>query len=122
MPCLSGLGLFDSCVTLGQFVGEACIPTAAALIAIMDRYAIAEALIHEYHARSLYPLEHGNLRLLDLIRGQPRLHPIWVLEPPVQPGRQPAEALVAGMRAAGVRAARLRLPAKAALSLKLKSF
>ncbi|RPJ45913.1 MAG: hypothetical protein EHM21_09050 [Chloroflexi bacterium] len=115
MPALSDLRLFDSCVTLGRFTGEACISSAAELIAIMDRYAIAEALVHEYHARSLYPLEHGNRRLLDMIRGEPRLHPVWVLEPPVQPGREPAEKMVAEMLSAGARAARLRLPAKGAL-------
>jgi predicted TIM-barrel fold metal-dependent hydrolase len=115
MPRLSDLHLFDSCVTLGRFSGEACISTAAELIALMDRYAIAEALVHEYHARGLYPLEHGNQRLLELIRGQPRLHPVWVLEPPAQPGIQAAVQLVAGTLAAGVRAVRLRLPAKGAL-------
>jgi predicted TIM-barrel fold metal-dependent hydrolase len=115
MPGLSDLHLFDSCVTLGRFVGQTCIPTAAELIEMMDRYAIAEALVHEYHARGLYPLEHGNQRLLDLIRGQPRLHPVWVLEPPAQPGPEAAERLVAAMLSAGVRAARLRLPAKGAL-------
>jgi predicted TIM-barrel fold metal-dependent hydrolase len=81
----------------------------------MDRYRIAEALVHEYHARALYPLEHGNQRLLNLIGGQPRLHPVWVLEPPLDPGQQAAETLVAEMRAAGVRVARLRLRAKGAL-------
>ena len=91
MPDLNELRLFDSCVTLGRFTSEICIPSAVELISIMDRYAITEALVHEYHARGLYPLEHGNLRLLSLIRGQPRLHPVWVLEPPLQPGRQAAE-------------------------------
>jgi len=115
MPHLKDLHLFDSCVTLGRFMSQTCIPTAVELLAVMDRYAIAEALVHEYHARGLYPLEHGNRRLLDLIQGQPRLHPVWVLEPPVQPGRAAAEKLVDGMLAAGVRAARLCLRAKGAL-------
>ena len=115
MPDLNELRLFDSCVTLGRFTGEVCIPTASELLAVMDRYAISEALVHEFHARALYPLEHGNRRLLKLIDGQPRLHPVWVLEPPLQPGRPAAEALVSDMLAAGVRAVRLRLRSKGAL-------
>ena len=115
MPDLAGLRLFDSCVTLGRFVSDICIPTAADLVAILDRYCIAEALVHEYHARGLPPLEHGNRRLLELIRNQPRLHPVWVLEPSVQPGHQPAEKLVTDMLAAGVHVARLRLRAKGVL-------
>jgi predicted TIM-barrel fold metal-dependent hydrolase len=115
MPSLPALRLFDSCITLGRFTSETCIPGPEELIAIMDRYSIAEALVHEYHARALYPLEHGNRRLMELIKGQPRLHPVWVLEPPAQPGREPAEKVVGEMLAARVRAARLRLPAKGAL-------
>jgi predicted TIM-barrel fold metal-dependent hydrolase len=116
MPALKNLQLFDSCVTLGRFVHPACISTAKELIAILDHYNIAEALVHEYHARGLYPLVYGNQRLLELIAGQPRLHPVWVLEPPLHPGRAAAEALVEEMLLAGVHAARLRLRAKGALS------
>jgi predicted TIM-barrel fold metal-dependent hydrolase len=115
MPSLDELNLFDSCVTIGRFSREICIPSADELLTIMDRYRVAEALVHEYHARAIYPLEHGNRRLLDLIRGQERLYPVWVLEPPLQPGHEPAQALVDGMLAAGVRAARLRLRAKGSL-------
>lgn len=115
VPHLQDLNLFDSCVTLGAFVGQRCISSADELLAIMDRYYIAEALVHEYHARSLYPLAHGNRRLLELIAGQPRLHPVWVLEPPVQPGKEAALKMVGEMLAVGVRAARIRLRAKGAL-------
>ncbi|TFH42205.1 MAG: hypothetical protein E4H01_13825, partial [Lysobacterales bacterium] len=115
MPNLSELQLFDSCVTLRRFMSELCIPTATDLLAIMNRYGIAEALVHEYHARGLPPFDHGNRRLLELIRGQPRLYPVWVLEPPVQPGHQPAELLVDEMLTAGVLVARLRLHSKGAL-------
>jgi predicted TIM-barrel fold metal-dependent hydrolase len=45
--------------------------------------------------------------LLDEIRGVPRLHPVWVVEPPKQPGKTPARALVGEMLSKGVRAARL---------------
>lgn len=115
MPELRRLGLFDSCVTLGRFVNQAAIEDAPALLAILDRYRIAEAMVHEFHARFVYPLEHGNRRLMEMVRGQPRLHPVWVLEPPLQPGAESAEALVREMLGEGVRAARLRLRAKGAL-------
>jgi predicted TIM-barrel fold metal-dependent hydrolase len=114
MPALSELGLFDSCVTLGRFSSEICIPGAADLIAILDRYGIAEALVHDYHARMIHPLEHGNRRVLEMTQAHPRLHPVWVLEPPVNP-KDGAFPLVEGMLAAGVRAARLRLRAKGSL-------
>lgn len=114
MPDLNDLQLFDSCVTLGYISGGPCISSAAELLAIMDRYLIRESLVCEFHARSVYPLEHGNQRLMDMIRGEARLHPMWVIEPPMQPGLEPAEALVQEMLAAGVRAARLRLPMKGA--------
>jgi predicted TIM-barrel fold metal-dependent hydrolase len=115
MPDLVSLRLFDSCVTLGRFVSDACIPTAADLLAILDRYCIGEALVHEYHARGLHPLENGNRRLMELIRHQPRLHPVWVLEASDQPGLQFAERLVSDMLTAGVHVARLRLRAKGVL-------
>ena len=113
---LKDLKLFDSCVTLGHFSGQNSISSASQLLEIMDRYAIAEALVHEYHARGVYPLEHGNQRLLALIAGQPRLHPVWVLEPPLRPGREAAHQVVDGMLSAGVRVARLRLRSKGALA------
>jgi predicted TIM-barrel fold metal-dependent hydrolase len=116
MPGLEELGLFDSCVTLGRFSSEICIPGAGELVAPLDRYAIAEALVHDYHARGIYPLAHGNRRLLEAVKGQPRLHPVWVLEPPLRPDPADAERVVADMLAAGVRAARLRVRAKGALA------
>jgi predicted TIM-barrel fold metal-dependent hydrolase len=116
MTAIHDFQLFDSCVTLGRFPGGVCIPTAADLIQIMDRYCIQDALVHEHHARSLYPLEHGNRRLIELIRGNKRLHPVWVLVPPLTPGFQAAEKVVDEMLAAGVKVARLRLKAKGALA------
>lgn len=115
MPSLDDLQLFDGCVTLGRFSSALCIPDAATLLGLMDRYHIREALVHEYHARSLPPPEAGNQRLLELVRGEPRLYPAWVLEPPTEPGSLPAEAVVQEMLAAGVRVARLRLRSKGAL-------
>jgi predicted TIM-barrel fold metal-dependent hydrolase len=115
MPSLKELELFDSCVTLGRFSAENCISSVEQLLSIMDRYVIKEALVQDYHARTVYPLENGNRRLLDMIRNQPRLHPVWVLEPPVQPGRKPAEKLVDNLLNSNVRVARLRLSSKGVL-------
>jgi len=112
MPSLDSLRLFDSCVTLGRL----CMPgmeeffsSADELLAMMDRYHIAEALVHQHAARTVYPWQDGNRRLLEAIAGQPRLHPVWVIEPPKQPGAAPARQLVAEMLDAGVRAARLTM-------------
>lgn len=108
MPDLRELKLFDSCVTLGRFAQEGFPSlTRDNIQAMLDRYGIAEALVHDYHARTMYPREDGNQRLMEAIKGFPRLHPVWVLEPPAEPGPEAARAVVAAMRAAGVRAARL---------------
>lgn len=112
MPAIRDLAVFDSCVTLGRVVHTSCpepLETADAVLAMMDRYRIAEALVHEHHARFIHPMEHGNRRLLDAVRGCGRLHPVWVLEPPGEPGLPPARAVVAEMLSCGVRAARLRM-------------
>lgn len=110
MPDQKTLRMFDSCVTLGR-TAQADIQslTPDNILAMLDRYGIAEVLVHDFHARTVYPRADGNRRLLDTIRGMPRLHPVWVIEPPAQPGADAARALVAGMLAAGVRAARFPL-------------
>ena len=111
MPDLKTLRLFDSCVTLGRMVLSTVpqVLTARNILETLDRYGIAEALVHEHHARTIYPREHGNRRLLDAIRDMSRLHPVWVIEPPKRPGRDAARALVEEMLEAGVRAARFPL-------------
>jgi predicted TIM-barrel fold metal-dependent hydrolase len=114
MPALDTLRLFDSCLTLGRIVHSAYSLglTADKALGLMDRYHIAEALVHEHDARLIYPREHANRRLLEAVAGRPRLHPGWVIEPPKSPGPDAARALVETMLDAGVRAA--RLPMKAA--------
>lgn len=111
MPDLKALRLFDSCVTLGRIVLSTLpqVLTARNILETLDRYGIAEALVHEHHARTIYPREHGNRRLLDAIRDMSRLHPVWVIEPPKRPARDAARALVEEMLEAGVRAARFPL-------------
>jgi predicted TIM-barrel fold metal-dependent hydrolase len=113
MPALDALRLFDSCLTLGrvvhsQYPESLTVDTA---LALMDRYHIAEALAHEHDARLIHPRERANRRLLDEVAGQPRLHPVWVIEPPKSPGADAARALVATMLDSGVRAARLPMRA-----------
>lgn len=110
MPDARELKLFDSCLTLGRMANEGYRSlTRDNILAMLDRYGIAEALVHDCHARTTYPREHGNQRLLEQIRGLSRLHPVWVLEPPKAPGLGPARKLVTEMLAAGVRAARFPL-------------
>ena len=112
MPAIHGLRLFDSCVSLGRVACSACpepLPDAASILAMLDRYRIHEALVHEQHARTVYPRELGNRRLLQAIQGHPRLHPVWVIDPTGEPGHEAARALVEEMLAAGVRVARLPL-------------
>ena len=108
VPDLNGLDLFDSCVTLGRFPGG-CIESADELLSLMDRYRIREALVHDYHARSVVPISDGNERLMRAIAGHERLHPVWVMAPPDEPGAEAAERAVTTMLESGVRAARLCL-------------
>lgn len=109
VPDLDSLNLFDSCVTLGRMVSSRYPEylTKDNIIPMLDRYHIAEALVHEHHARLVYPREHGNRRLLEDIASMPRLHPVWVIEPPKQPGRDAAEKLIGELLSSSVKVARL---------------
>ena len=91
MPPLEGLRLFDSCMTLGEFVFAACPVriTRENAVSVLDRYGIAEALVHHELARTVHPRRDGNRLLMEEIRGLPRLHPVWVVEPPRDGGRAP---------------------------------
>jgi len=113
MPALDTLRLFDSCLTLGRIVHSQYPPglTVDQALELMDRYHIAEALVHAHDARMIYPREQGNRRLLEAVAGQPRLHPVWVIEPPKSPGPDAARALVMKMLDSGIRAARLPMKA-----------
>jgi hypothetical protein len=113
MPELSSLQLFDSCVTLGRIVHSGCSQylTADTLLSQLDTYEIKEALVHNHHARIMYPRSHGNRRLMASTKGQQRLHPVWVMEPPKRIGKEAAHSLVAEMLDCGAKAARLRMKA-----------
>jgi len=83
--------------------------TAESLLEAMDRYHIAEALVHEHNARVVRPREYGNKLLMSTIEGQRRLHPCWVLDPPHKPDTGLCRAMVDEMVESGVRAVRLRM-------------
>jgi len=109
MPPLESLRLFDSCMTFGEFVFAACPAriTRENVVATLDRYGIAEALVQHELARTVHPRRDGNLLLMEQIRGIPRLHPVWVVEPPRDGGRAASRRMAGELRDAGVRAARL---------------
>ena len=113
MPSLESLRLFDSCLTIGRIVHSRYPQsiTPENVLETLDRFNIAEALVHDHHARLVHPRGHGNERLLEAVREVTRLHPMWAIQPPRQPGRGPAKSLVGQILATGVRA--VRLPMKA---------
>ena len=100
--------LFDANCFLGRRSVHTALGqpvTAEELLAEMDRLGVAEALVTHAMAVDGHPRD-GNERLLREIAPFPRLHPCWVLLPSSGEMPPPAE-LVARMRDAGVRAARL---------------
>ena len=111
MPSLESLRLFDSCMTLGDFVYAACPAriTRENAMSVLDRFGITEALVHHELARIVHPRRDGNRLLMEEIRGLHRLHPVGVIEPPRVGGRAAARRGVGELRDAGVRAARLPL-------------
>ena len=56
MPNLKELRPFDSCLTLGRVVLSSCPQylTAENVLETLDRYRIAEALVHANHARLVH--------------------------------------------------------------------
>ena len=64
MPGLDSLRMFDGCLTLGRLVHSAYSPglTVDQALELMDRYHIAEALVHEHDARLIHPRERANRR------------------------------------------------------------
>ena len=82
-PSLDPLALFDGCMTLGSMVLSS-VPKPVlpeTVDELMVRYHIKEAIVHESHARLVNPGEHGNRRLMEMIKGNPKLHPQWILDP-----------------------------------------
>jgi predicted TIM-barrel fold metal-dependent hydrolase len=78
--------------------------SAEHLLADMDHYGIAEALVLDPLSRENHPIE-GNERVLRVTAGNPRLHPVWSALPTGAPDEQPSGAeLLCQMRARGVAA------------------
>lgn len=98
--------LIDADAMLGRHprrdVGEG---TVAEALARMDRFGIAEAVVS--HTLSwLHDPGTGNRRLLDLVEGEPRLRPCWVLLPDTCGETGSPGAFVAAATGAGVAAVR----------------
>jgi len=74
---------FDARCTVGRHVRltEGGLHTADDLVAEMDHYGIAEALVVDSLSREHHPAD-GNRRVLDVTAGRPRLHPAWAALPP----------------------------------------
>lgn len=111
VPPIPELRLFDTCVTLGRVVrgGVPVSVTPENVLDLLDKYDIAEALVHDNEARLTRPRRRGNERLLERAAGIDRLHPVWVLEPPAEPEPAACAALVEEMLGRGVRVARLMM-------------
>jgi len=88
-------GFFDAVCTVGRHrrLQGGDLHTANDLLAEMDHYGIAEALVVDSLSREHHPLA-GNRRILEVTSGQPRLHPAWVALPPgTDEQGEPAEML-----------------------------
>ena len=108
-PSIEELRLFDTCVTLGfMTAGVQCL-TPDNVLGVMDKHDIAEALVINNESRVIYPRARGNRRLIEWIRGEERLYPVWAIEPPAKPDPLHARGLVEEMLDEGVRAARLMM-------------
>lgn len=79
---------------------------AASLLALLDAYDIARALVTHTVAKWHHPTD-GNERLLQVIAGEPRLSPCWVVMPAATGEVPPETEQVDQLLAAGARAARL---------------
>lgn len=106
---IGDLRLFDTCVTLGEMGAGVRSLTVDNVLDVMDQHDIVEALVVNNEARTRYPRELGNRRLLGWIAGIDRLHPVWAIDPIGDPDLQAARGVVADMLDAGVRVARLMM-------------
>ena len=80
--------------------------TAEALLTEMDRMGIEEALVYASQAQMGHPVD-GNARILEMIKGRPRLHACWAVLPPGTDEQPDPETLLQAMKKNSVRAARV---------------
>ena len=75
--------VFDAACTVGRHLrlGPGGLHSVADLLAEMDHYGIAEAMVIDGLSRENHPSD-GNLRIAELVAAEPRLHPAWVALPP----------------------------------------
>jgi len=93
-------GVFDATCVLGRHVKlQADGPhTAEDLLAEMDHFGIAEAMVVDCLSREHHPAD-GNRRILEVTAGRPRLHPAWSALPHGPTDEQPEAAIfLADMR------------------------
>ena len=70
---------------------------------LLDEFGIHEALVRHIESREAAP-SWGNERVLEAVRGDDRLHPVWAALPHHTGEMPPPEALCRRMAEAGVRA------------------
>jgi predicted TIM-barrel fold metal-dependent hydrolase len=80
--------------------------TADDLLAEMDRFGIAEALVHHGLAKE-YDLDTGNAALTEAVRGHPRLRPCWMIGLQGSTAHDYPRRTITRALAEGVRAVRL---------------
>lgn len=99
---------FDANVQVGRFrqLTEGIPFERDELLADMDRFGIAEALVMDSLSREVHP-RSGNRRVLDITRDHPRLHPSWSLVPHLGGEIGPLDTLLDRMYEVGVRAVKL---------------
>jgi predicted TIM-barrel fold metal-dependent hydrolase len=78
--------------------------TVPEVLAVLDRFGIAQALVTDSVAREVDPAS-GNSALARAVAGEPRLLPAWVLLPGATAETPSPGRLLDDMRGAGVRAA-----------------
>jgi len=75
---MNDLNFFDANCTLGRHLKlkEGGLHAADDLLAGMDHYGIAEALVLDSLSRENHPAD-GNARIMDAVHERRRLHPAW---------------------------------------------
>ena len=82
--------VFDAGCIVGRHLKlqEGGLHTADELLAEMDHYGIAEALVLDCLSREFHPAD-GNARILEAVKLSPRLRPAWAALPHGAPDEQP---------------------------------